>query len=132
MEIIPFESVGILSFGDSRAGAREKLSSIFSTFQKDIGENETDSFDELGLHLYYDDAGRLEFIEAFDPAQVVFRGIGFLGRDVDSVRWDMESLGLSPTESDVGLKFGSVGIALTAPSGVVEGVAAHRSGYYDQ
>jgi hypothetical protein len=132
MEIIPFRSIGELSFGDSRQIAREKLASTYSTFEKVVGENETDSFDHLGLHLYYSDIGHLEYVEAFDPAEVVFHGVNFLGRDLDSVTSDMESLGLSPMETDVGVKFESAGIALTAPSGIVEGVAAYRKGYYDQ
>jgi|SRR5579884_1397530 len=132
MEIIPFRSIGTLSFGDSRHLAREKLASKFSTFEKTVGENETDSFDDLGLHLYYDNDGHLEFVEAFDPAEVMFRGIRFLGRELDSVISDMESLGYRPTGSDVGVNFESGGIALTAPSGIVEGVAAYRKGYYVQ
>ena len=70
MEIVPFTSIGVLSFGDDRKTAREKLRSVYSTFAKDTAENETDSFDELGLHLYYDDTGILEFVEAFAPADV--------------------------------------------------------------
>jgi hypothetical protein len=132
MEIIPFTSVGGLLFGDSRSMSREKLASTFSTVKKDVGENDTDSFDDLGLHLYYSEAGCLEFVEAFDPAEVVFHGISFFGRDLDSVTSDMESLGFTATESDVSVQFEGAGIALTAPSGVVEGVAAHRKGYYDQ
>ena len=133
MEIIPFTSVGILTFGDSRPVSREKLSSKFSTFEKCLGvKNETDAFDDLGLHLYYSDAGHLEFVEAFDPAEVVFRGTGFLGRDLDSVVSDMESLGFRPTEGDVGAQFETAGITIYAPMGIVEAVAAHCKGYHDR
>jgi hypothetical protein len=131
VEIIPFASIGLLAFGDSREVARGKLGSTFSTFRKVSGANETDSFDDLGLHLYYDDAGHLEFVEAFGAAEVTFRGICFLGRNLESVIADMKSLGFSPTEADVGVDFVEAGIALTAQSGGVEGVAAHRKGYYD-
>jgi len=129
MEIIPFTSIGALTFGDTRQTARNKLASSFSTFEKIVGGSETDSFDDLGLHLYFNDADHLEFVEAFDPSVVTFRGLSFLGRDLASVVSDMESLGFSATESDVGVKFNEAGIALTAPSGFVEGVAAHRKGY---
>lgn len=131
MEVTPFTSVGPLKFGDSRRVSREKLGSSFSTFQKTVGANETDSFDDLGLHLYYSDAGSLEFVEAFDPANVTFRKIRFLGRSLEVVLADMETLGFSPTADDVGVKFDLAGVGLFAPSGVVEGVAVHRKGYYD-
>lgn len=130
MEIVPFTSVGVLFFGDSRQIAREKVSSSFSTFEKVAGENETDSFDSIGIHVYYDDNSKIEFIETFDPANVSFRGISLMGKDLALVISDMEALGIPPEPSDVGIKFESVGIALTAPFGVVEGVAAYRKGYY--
>jgi len=131
MEIVPFKSIGTLSFGDSRKVARAKLASTFSTFEKVPGETETDSFDDLGLHLYYDDEGRLEFVEAFDPAKVVFRGISFLGREMGAVTKAMKTLGFAATVSDVGARFETAGIALTVSSDVVEGIAAHRRGYFD-
>jgi hypothetical protein len=112
--------------------ARQKLASPYATFQKVAGENETDAFDQLGLHLYYSDSGELEFVEAWGPAKVAFRGVSFLGKDLGSVISDMQSLGFNATQADVGVDFRKAGIALTAPSGVVEGVAAYRKGYYDQ
>ena len=39
MEIVPFTSIGVLSFGDDRKTAREKLRSVYSTFAKDTAEN---------------------------------------------------------------------------------------------
>jgi hypothetical protein len=131
MEIIAFKSVGLLSFGDSRAAARQKLASTFSTFEKVAGETGTDSFDDLGLHLYYSDIEQLEFVEAFEPADVTFRGIRFLGRNLNEVTAQMKSIGYDGEQSDVGIKFSAAGIALTAPHGVVEGIAVHRKGYYD-
>ena len=85
MEIVPFTSVRALTFGESRKTSRARLGSSFSTFEKVVGGDETDAFDDLGLHLYYSEADRLEFVEAFDPADITFRGVGFLGRGLDSV-----------------------------------------------
>lgn len=108
-----------------------KLNAEYSTFAKDVGENETDSFDDLGLHLYYDDEGRLEFVEAFRPADITFRGIRFLGRSLSTVIRDMNAIGFDEVGADVGVDFPDAGIALTAPSDLIEGIAAHRKGYYD-
>lgn len=132
MDIVPFTSVGILAFGDSRAATREMLASKFSTFRKNAGDSETDSFDDLGLHLYYDEKDELEFVEAFDPAEINLRGVCFLGRDLNAVISDMNLLGFSPTVRDVGVDIERAGIALYAPCGVVEGIAVHREGYYDE
>ena len=133
MEIVPFTSIGVLKFGDSRQEARAKLASEFSTFRKYDSVVETDAFDELELHLYYDNKDYLEFVEAFEPAEVTFRGVSFLGRDLVSVVSNMSSIGFAPTQGDdINIKFDDIGIALTAPSGVVETVAAHRRGYFEQ
>jgi len=131
MEIVPFLSVGSLSFGDSRQVVRNKLASVYSVFVKDLGAGETDSYDDLGLHLYYDAEGNLEFVEGFEPANITFNGVGFIGADLTSIVAQFRQQGFASFQSDVGVKFPGLGIALTAPDGVVEGVAAHRKGYYD-
>ena len=132
MKIIPFTSIGLLKFGDSRQDARGKFASRFSTFAKFSEENPIDLVADDAIHLHYSDAGLLEFVEAFDPAEVTFQDIAFLGRDLEAVISDMMSIGFSPTRSDVGVEFEGAGIALYAPSGVVEAVAAHREGYDDE
>ena len=132
MEIVPFESVGELRFGDTRDLARRKLASPFTGFHKDVGEEPTDSFDGLGLHIYYDKAGLIEFVEAFTPAEITCCGVRFLGRFVDEIAADMRRLGHELQEGDVGPDFPTAGIALTASiDETVDGVAAHRAGYYD-
>lgn len=131
MEITPFTGLGAIFFGETRQKVRRLVDSKCHAFRKDIGENETDAFDELGLHIYYDIEDRVEFIEAFDPALVTFRGVLFLGRSIDEVASAMSALGYSAIQTDVGLKYETVGIALTAPSGVIEGVGVFRRGYYN-
>jgi hypothetical protein len=132
MEIHPYESVGPLRFGFSRDTVRGVLKSTLRRFRKYESRPKIDVSNELGLHLYYDDLDCLEFIEAFDPANIAFRGVTFLGRGLCAVIEDMRLLGFSPTKSDgYGVTFDSAGIALFAPTGKVEGVAAYRRGYYD-
>lgn len=131
MDIIPFTSVGELNFGDNREVARNKLAAGFTTFEKGVGENPTDAFDDLGLHLYYDDDGLLEFVESFLPARVSFRSIEFLGRNIEDVLNDMRMAGFLAEDADVGVDFTDVGILLTVQDGLVDGTAIHRKGYYD-
>jgi len=131
MDITPFQSIGKLAFGDTRKSARAKIAAPYSIFRKDVGAEETDSFDALGLHLYSDPKGHLEFVEGFEPLEVTFQGIRFLGRDLQAVVDDMMVLGFVATESDAGTTFLEAGIALDAPGGVIESVAAFRKGYYD-
>jgi hypothetical protein len=131
MEIRPFEGVGSLCFGDLRSSAREKLGKEYSIFSKTIGDEPTDAYDALGLHLYYDDDGRLEFVEAFTPAAITMNGTTFLGRQVVEVVKELEAKGFESVGADVGIDFPTAGIAITSPNGIIEGVAAHRKGYFD-
>jgi len=85
--------------------ARAKLPDICTTFAKASGSPPTDAFDGLGLHLYCDDQDQLEFAEAFVPAEIMFRGIHFLGRAVPAVANDLRLLGLNILEDEVGIKF---------------------------
>lgn len=129
MDVIPFRSIGLICFGDSRSVVRQKLGGEFEVFLKTEGV-EGDAFDHLGLHVYYDNLGNTEFVEGFEDADIRFRGVEFLGRDLEEVVKEMSPH--SSVELDrCGVIFYEVGIAIYAPRGIVEGVAAHRQGYYD-
>ena len=131
MEIRPFEAIGALSFGDLRSIVREKLGKEYSSFSKTTGDDLTDAYDSLGLHLYYDQDGRLEFVEAFAPAVITMNGITFLGRQVADVVHELGMKGLDYVDADVGIDFPAVGIAITSPNGIIDGVAVQRKGYFD-
>jgi hypothetical protein len=131
MEIVPFTSVGGLCFGTTRHRSRERLGGGSQSFRKVVGATETDAYDALGLHLYFDDEERLEFVEAFEPASPSFRGILLLGRDRGEVAEELTAMGYDLTQDAYGLRCDGAGFALTAPDGIVEGVGVFREGYYD-
>jgi hypothetical protein len=130
MEIVPFNSVDVLCFGATRTSIRERLGGGYQSFRKVVGANETDVYDALGLHLYFDDDERLEFVEAFDPASPSFRGALLLGRDRDEVAADLTAMGYDLIQDAYGLRCDGAGLSLTAPDGIVEGVGVFRKGYY--
>lgn len=132
MEIVPFESIGNLRFGEGRQVVRGRLGNGYTTFRKDVGESETDAYNDNGLHLYFDSEDRLEFVEAFGNASPSFQGIKFLGRAIDEVADKLSAIGHAAVLDDVGLQCDSAGIGVTAPRGTVEGVAVFRKGYYDE
>jgi hypothetical protein len=131
MEITPFEGVGTIRFGDSRQQVRNSINHRYESFRKDVGEDETDAFDEIGVHVYYDDQGRVEFIEAFSPASLTLHGLPLMGRPIGDVEDELRALGYSSRQTDVGLEYTDAGIALTAAEGIIEGVGVFRRGYYD-
>jgi hypothetical protein len=132
MEIISFESVGDLRFGMAREETHNLLGNEFKPFFKSPNAKiATDAYNDLGLHLYFDQDDRLEFVEAWGSAIITFNGIDFLGRTPKEVNADMRAMGHIPQREDDGLQYDSAGIGLWIEEGIVTSVAAFRPGYYD-
>lgn len=132
MDIRPFVSIGELRFGESRDNVRGQLGGTFVTFRKGGGKSSTDAYNELGLHLYFDANDKLEFVEAFSPAEIYIFGIALLGRDQEKVGELLAVRGYEFVRDDVGLQFNALGLGFTAPEGVIEGVALFKRGYYGE
>jgi len=131
-EINPFHGVGKLSFGESRDNLRRELGGAVESFRKTAGANETDAYDDLGMHLYFDNQDRLEFVELFEPAQVVFRGVKLIGRDAETVKMRLAKLGWASSETDIGYQWDQAGFSFFPQTGEIEGVGVFRRGYYDE
>jgi len=128
-EIHPFKGLGELRFGQERKQVRASLGSDFSVFQKDEGENDSDSYDKLGLHLYYDDQDCLECIEAFEPMSPTIFGVSIVGGRMKEVVEKMKKLGHRPNKIDPGYEFDDLGLSFFGTP--IEGVTIFRKGYYD-
>jgi hypothetical protein len=129
--IEPYKRVGPLTIGQERKTVRDVLGDDYETFAKAEGENLTDAYDGLGVHLYYADDDTLEFVEFFEPAEVDFQGKRLLGRPFAQIQNELAADGYTPRASDVGYEYDELGIAFTLGGDEVEGVAAYRRGYYD-
>ncbi len=130
-QIESFRSVGPISFGETREEIRNVLGTGFRSFRKTEGENETDAYDLLGVHVYYDDSDCAEFVELFTPAESTFAGVSLVGRKVADVVAELHELGYEGERDDVGYNYDLVGIGLTINDQVVDGVGVFREGYYD-
>ena len=130
-EIEPFSKVGPIAFGQSRNEVRSALDSEYRAFKKAEGENDTDAYDSLGIHVYYDDDDHVEFVEAFSPAQLSFEGIALVGRNVGEVVAELGELGYDAEQDDVGYNYDDLGTGLTINGDEIEGVCVFKKGYYD-
>lgn len=130
-QIESFKSVGPISFGQSRDEIRNLLGSGFRSFKKTEGENDTDAYDSLGIHLYYDDDDRVEFVEAFSPADLSINGVSLVGRKTSDAINDLRALGYDSEQDDVGYNYDDIGVGLTVNGDAVEGVGVCKEGYYD-
>ena len=130
MEIVPFRSFGSIQFGERKHIVRQRFQSLPTEFQKDANEESTDAYDDYGLHLYYDCHQRVEFVEAFAPADPTLRHVNFIGRTLDEVVSDLLRIGFSSETSEMGCMVHEAGLAVIAPMGFVEGVSVFRKGYF--
>jgi hypothetical protein len=130
--IIPFVGMGDLRFGIPRLEVRSFLGNDFQSFLKYGETRETDAYNGLGLHLYYNVNDRLEFIEAFAPCRPEYQGIQLLNQKLDAVLKQLRSIGFDARYDDEGYFFDQLGFALYVPHSSIEAVSVYRQGYYDE
>lgn len=132
MEFVPYVSLGNIRLGMSRIAARQQLGPDFQSFQKTPDTTIlTDAYNQLGLHLYYDADDEVEYIEAFEGANLRFQGIELLGRELTDLISEFSAIGFRLLQDDYGGMCEEAGICFTAPDGLVEGIGVFRKGYYE-
>ena len=126
-EIQSFISVGPISFGATRKDIHTELGSGFRLFCKVKGENLSDAYQSLGLHLFFDDDDKLELVEGFSPANICFDGVLLLGCSAIDVVEELRRKGHEGHLDDIGHAYNDLGFALTVDNNIVEGVAVFCS-----
>ena len=129
--IMPHVGVGPLRFGMNRLEVRALLGANVSTFKKTPWSlTDTDAYNDLGFHLYYDRADRLECVEAWGPSCIVYEDMPLVNGTTQETLEGLAKLGLIHGYDD-GYLFDTAGFALYAPGDKVEAVTVYRDGYYD-
>ncbi len=117
MELIitPFESVGIVKFGESPETVRSVLKSPCKSFMKSSSsEMPTDAFDDIGVHVYYSQ-NKCEAVECFSPASLTFQGKILIGQPYKEIEKWLLSIDKNVVHGDSGIQSRSFGIGLYAP-----------------
>ncbi len=131
MNIIPFKKVGMLEFGMEREKIRKFLGPNYVTFKKSLWElNTTDDYSELGLHLYYTEDDKLEFIEMFPPAQPIFNEVNLFEVAMKEAVNLLLRFDNNPEIDKSSYIFHKVGIAFYIQSSTIEAVSAFSEDYY--
>lgn len=138
LEIQPYVGVGQIKFGMTVDEVRKSVGFPVKPFFK--GPNAdfpTDSFNDLGIHVYYKKPGICEAVEMFLAADPMFQGHRFIERPFDEILGWLRTLDDSVVLDETGLTAFKLGIAVYAPdisetmSAPVEAVLAFENGYYD-
>ena len=113
--ISPYIGLGSLSFGQTRSEVRAILGEPSKSFRKGpFADNKTDEYRGVGIHTYFDLEDRLEFIEAFAPADVSYRGIRLSGSAIIHVVEQLGRIGLSHRDEQGSVVFEAGGFSLYA------------------
>lgn len=132
-KIHAYVGVGQVEFGITRTQARSRIDGAPTTFRKGpFATNDTDAYDDLGLHVYYDSEDYVRCIMAFGSGPVHYSKIALLGRPLEEVFHDLAGIGLTPRYDDEGYWFDDAGFVLYAPDDVVKAVTVYRRGYYEE
>ncbi|MEU6139204.1 hypothetical protein ABZ848_02465 [Streptomyces sp. NPDC047081] len=114
-EVIPWVGTECARFGDSRKEIRERLGS-FSSFRRSPGESLIDHYSSIGLMLHFDEADRLDFIEATAASGLSFSGVQLLARPFGEVLADLRSRSVDFSLDGSGCVLDGYGIELYTPA----------------
>jgi hypothetical protein len=143
MEFIikPFESLGPVKFGATVDEVRTVLNSPWESFRKNVAvDKTTDAFDQLGFHVYYNEANQCEAIECFASATLSFQGQRLIGRSYQELRDWFKLIDPQIIIDSGGLEARSFGIAIYAPNfheidrptEIIEGAMIVDRGYFQR
>ena len=107
----PGKSLGGLRLGDSRMHAHDAIGEIPRVFDDDYGRH-ADYFVERELKVFYDDAGNVERIVAFEPNGVALDGLPLMGGTRDQVLSTFHAAGFDPREDRDGIRDPRAGLGV--------------------
>lgn len=135
-EVLPYVSVGNISFEMKREEVREKFNNEYEEFKKTpFSENTTDDFG--CCHVYYNKQDKCEAIEFFESAKVFFEGELITNKPYNEVKKIFESKDSDIEFNDSGFTSLKYGIGIFAlyveedSNELVEGVIVFKKGYYN-
>lgn len=136
MRIKPYEGIGPVRFGMSVDEVRRAVGMRVETYKKAAAlfpdAHPVDAFDEVGMHVFYNNSGSCEAIMLFPPGTPMFQNEPLLNRTfVELLGW-FASLDDKVERDDVGFKSFKFGISITeSPEGLIEAVLVfNEPGYY--
>ena len=136
-KIEPYKSVGPIKFGMSRPEIRDVLQIEPKPFRKTLSSLiASDAYDDIGVHVHFDESGGCCAVELAAPANPTFRGQSLLGQPLSTLRRQFEEVDDTLEVDETGFTSHKFGIGLFAPfaedspEDPVEGVIVFKRGYY--
>jgi hypothetical protein len=132
-EILPYERLGPFRLASSREENRNDFGEFRAIDRSD--KERRDGYLGIAAFVNYDQNDLAEFIEVASPARPVFRGVEFMGRNIESVLDDMADLGCQERWNDLdnAILYDEIGLLVSvSPSDKASGVAIYKRGYWQE
>jgi hypothetical protein len=131
-DIVPFVKFGPIDLGTNRSAVRTLLGGDFRTFRKSRQSvNDTDAYDGVGVHVYYESDDSLREVEAFRPCEPVYKGLSIFELSPQELLSKMASLGEHALPTSACFTFEGVGISIyVAPEGHIGSVGVSSKSYW--
>jgi len=114
----------------SRAEIAQVLHESPRSIAKEPGKPLVDQYGRSGVQAYFDELGRLEFLELTAEASVTFRGVPLLGRGLEAVVSDLKEIGLTGHDDGLGgVWYPEHGFAFYVEGDDIEAVSVHGREY---
>lgn len=138
LKITPNQGVGPMKFFMDRKEIRVVLGGKIIEFKKtSMSTVSTDSFEDYGVIVYYDNEGKCEAIEMNSPSNPTYLEKNMIGISFAEIKKIIEIQDEEIEVDETGLLSFKLGIGLYAPNleepenDFVESVIVFKNGYYD-
>jgi hypothetical protein len=137
MQITPYEGIGPVRLGMSRADVRAALAIPFREFKRTPeADMPADAFPTIGVYVSYKPPGVCAAVEVASPAEPVMLGKRLIGQPFGEVLEWLNSLDQQVNVDETGLTSLRFGVGLYVPAlkngraAPVEAVIVFERGYY--
>ncbi len=138
LNIEPYICVGPIKFDLLREKIHAIIKSPFIQFEKTtLSRSLTDSYDELGLHVFYDESDRCEAVEIFTISDLLYRNAPIFDKSHNENLKYLDKIDSSTEKDDVSIISYSLGLSIFSETGIynpdskINSVLVFRKGYYD-
>jgi len=131
-EIRPFAGVGPVDLRATRSDVQRSLGSSTRQIKKGGSLVPTDVFGDSDIYVFYDDSGRVQFVEVFGGVDVRFKHVPLLGKNLASTVRNLRALGCEPSDLEGSMLCAEEGFVLSLDGDEISAVGVFVPGYYDQ
>lgn len=121
----PYESVGLVKFGEERADVRAALGEHREYKKNKFSSNTLDDFGSC--QVFYNSNNTVEAIEMYRNVELLYNGVNLFSLNKDQM---LDTINDSEVKiDDFGITFPSIGISISLENNLPDSILAYKKGY---